>query len=505
VSGLCLDSQQVPHNKNDQVGLGATRLRNFQPRPLQPSTTINRPAELWGAHCNCCLLWASQNHAITASDNEMCGIYASISTGGFRPPSNDLSSLLCNRGPDHLGETQTEVLDDGKTYSLSFTSTVLALRGGNVQVQPFVDDETGSVLCWNGEAWKIESEHISGNDGQKLFDALIQASIQKTPEIAILDVLRSVSGPFAFVFLDKIHGQVYFGRDRLGRRSLLYNTESIPKCVEFASTSRPGDNCWKEVEADAIYQVSFRAQSALQDPSDHLLATSLYSLQRQTWVSSDAKSAVSTSPELEPSASSSLQDGFHNANWGQLPATATFNRSVPNNNDVLTFQSASVKLLKEHLRESLKFRILNVPVPPRLHERSAKVCMAILFSGGLDCTVLARMAHDLLPSDQQIDLLNVAFENPRVVQAAKAPPMKSKKRNKNSQSPSNVAEIEEDKAVAVLTQLTTILSPYESCPDRETGRKSFQELQKVCPGRVWRFVAVRCLFVHSCIGLQKSR
>jgi asparagine synthetase B (glutamine-hydrolysing) len=86
--------------------------------------------------------------------------------------------------------------------------------------------------------------------------------------------------------------------------------------------------------------------------------------------------------------------------------------------------------------------------------------IAVLFSGGLDCTILARLAHDILPINEPVDLLNVAFENPRVAAAL------GKDKTKN------------------------VGSLYESCPDRVTGRAGYAELQRVCPDRLWRFVAV---------------
>lgn len=89
--------------------------------------------------------------------------------------------------------------------------------------------------------------------------------------------------------------------------------------------------------------------------------------------------------------------------------------------------------------------------------------MAVLFSGGLDCTVIARLCHELLGPDEDIDLINVAFENPRVAANAN--------KSKDAQSSEN-------------------FDIYEVCPDRITGRKSFAELQAVCPGRTWRLVAV---------------
>lgn len=227
---------------------------------------------------------------------KMCGIHASISTSCFQPPSSDLKLLLCNRGPDHLGEAQAKIKEDDRTYWLSFTSTVLALRGGHVQGQPFLDEQSGSVLCWNGEAWMIDSEPVVGNDGQKIFELLIQASSQELSsdsDTAILNVLRSIAGPFAFIFFDKIHGQVYCGRDRLGRRSLLYNTESHPSSMEFTSTSDPGHKCWREVEADAIYKLSCTDGSGPKDPDDHLSSTSLIPLQRHLWTLGDPTCSVS--------------------------------------------------------------------------------------------------------------------------------------------------------------------------------------------------------------------
>lgn len=134
---------------------------------------------------------------------------------------------------------------------------------------------------------------------------------------------------------------------------------------------------------------------------------------------------------------------------------------LPSEHYSLSSDSASVHALEVQLKDALRLRLLNIPDPSSsLTPTAAR--LAVLFSGGLDCTVLARMAHDILPIEQSIDLLNVAFENPRVVQAAK----------KNLES-------------------NEVYSFYEACPDRITGRNAFSELQAACPGRSWRFVEVR--------------
>lgn len=119
--------------------------------------------------------------------------------------------------------------------------------------------------------------------------------------------------------------------------------------------------------------------------------------------------------------------------------------------------------------------------------------MAVLFSGGLDCTVLARMAHEIISADQQIDLINVAFENPRVVQAAKNAAISRLHAGKAGKQSEN----QQVKECVVDNDTASSTSAFESCPDRETGRKAFQELQSTCPGRVWRFVAVSSEQCHA--------
>jgi asparagine synthetase B (glutamine-hydrolysing) len=199
-----------------------------------------------------------------------------------------LKQLLCKRGPDHVAEAVSEINKHGAPYYLSFTSTVLALRGGHVTRQPFVDPSTGSIFCWNGEAWKIGSEPVNGNDGQVVFDMLLEAlSAQYSTSESmtkVLNVLKSISGPFAFVFLDRTHERIFFGRDRLGRRSLLYSTDS--DSMEFSSTADSSRGIWQEVEADAIYVLS-PAHGTLVDgtqhPDDILLSSPKLSPQKYDW------------------------------------------------------------------------------------------------------------------------------------------------------------------------------------------------------------------------------
>lgn len=148
------------------------------------------------------------------------------------------------------------------------------------------------------------------------------------------------------------------------------------------------------------------------------------------------------------------------------------------------------------MKQSLRLRLLNIPDPPRA-EGPVKAKMAILFSGGLDCAVLARMAHDILPLEEQIDLLNVAFENPRVVLASKQPPkVKAQRKARQGRHQPGMYEDEVVKEKELVDALPVECppaegdSPFEACPDRMTGRSALKELRQVCPGRKWNFVEV---------------
>ncbi|KAK4125569.1 hypothetical protein N657DRAFT_654199 [Parathielavia appendiculata] len=369
----------------------------------------------------------------------MCGIHATIAPTpslcdlGLPP---ELKRCLVARGPDHFGQVDRQQhipIDgshDGPTeteWSLRFTSTVLALRGDHVARQPLTDPRTGSVLCWNGEAWRVDGRPVEAgeNDGEVVFARLVTASSGGAAGVdAVLEVLRGIEGPFAFVYYDASAGRVFFGRDRLGRRSLL--TASMGGGLALCSVAAPGEDGWREVEADGVYVVTVGEVVP----------------ERHDWAVGDG--AVDF-----------------------VSGIGRFNRALPSGSHPLTKESSSVARLKEQLLESLRLRVLNVPMPSAANVNS-QTRVAVLFSGGLDCSVLARLCHELLALDQGIDLLNVAFENPRVV---------AQLQKENSDLPDF----------------------YEACPDRITGRRSFAELQRVCPGRAFRFVAAHRQQVISLI------
>lgn len=80
-----------------------------------------------------------------------------------------------------------------------------------------------------------------------------------------------------------------------------------------------------------------------------------------------------------------------------------------------------------------------------------------------------------VPKDEPIDLLNVAFENPRKLMSRAhgnvgGLPKRQKRELKREQKNSEHT-----------------LKSY-MVPDRVTGLQELEELRRLCPGRVWNFV-----------------
>jgi asparagine synthetase B (glutamine-hydrolysing) len=232
----------------------------------------------------------------------MCGIYVSVSRKGPIHPNHELRQHLCRRGPDQLGELNTQTSTENGTVSLSFASTVLALRGGHIAVQPLVDPQTGSILCWNGEAWKIGHELVEGNDGEAVLDLLTSStsSLSAFDSVTgVLETIQSISGPFAFVYFDRVHGLSYFGRDCLGRRSLLFNVESINTAVQFSSIAGTTGGSWREVEADGIYVLAISSipihPSLISLPIEYTQSTTFLIYRTRGYVDHSRGDSVSSS------------------------------------------------------------------------------------------------------------------------------------------------------------------------------------------------------------------
>ncbi|KAK4547400.1 hypothetical protein LTR36_001056 [Oleoguttula mirabilis] len=359
----------------------------------------------------------------------MCGIFCAVSCPTPVWPSPEIQQLLEKRGPDSSDRRIFTVTRDTRETRdqpqldtrITFVSTVLSLRGQATVQQPYQVSTSSSTLCWNGEAWAVKGVAPEGNDTAAVFRLLDDAEAAQTPlegtrrldqtsqrAASIARQIAQIAGPYAFVFHDAAHGLLFYGRDFLGRRSLLTKLTEQGDILIASVTDAPVIDGWSEVEADGLYCVDL-----------------LQVLDR-------------------------AGDGGRETPYSRHPVTK------------VSYHSA------EDARHA---PLAAVDLPAASSSIACVPKLAILFSGGLDCSVLARLAHDLIPLPEGIDLLNVAFENPRIHK--------------------HVAEGANSQAT------------YELCPDRATGRTSYAELQRICPGREWRFVAINIPYTETMEHRQK--
>ncbi|CAF5162902.1 unnamed protein product, partial [Rotaria sp. Silwood1] len=123
------------------------------------------------------------------------------------------------RGPDF--QNQYGPISLTSDLYVTFVVSVLALRGYKQQ-QPFIDED-GNILLYNGEIYEGSLQiKPDDNDGVLLSHHLKQCS----NDIDICNLISTLEGCFAFIYFQKKTNSLYYGRDRLGRRSLLYSIEN---------------------------------------------------------------------------------------------------------------------------------------------------------------------------------------------------------------------------------------------------------------------------------------
>jgi asparagine synthetase B (glutamine-hydrolysing) len=197
----------------------------------------------------------------------MCGIFCSLSTKETQP-KQETKDLLKKRGPDSTQihtvcrEVKTQdAVSQPQQQHLTFISTVLSLRGDHVYSQPLIDPATQSVLCWNGEAWKIAGELVSGNDTERVFNMFLQAvrTDYKDASHKLASAAATISGPFAFVFYDAVNARLFFSRDCLGRRSLLQGFEEDGSLKICSLCDGSSSTVFEEVGFAGIYMINLDA------------------------------------------------------------------------------------------------------------------------------------------------------------------------------------------------------------------------------------------------------
>ncbi|KAF0268017.1 hypothetical protein FOG48_02995 [Hanseniaspora uvarum] len=270
------------------------------------------------------------------------------------------SKYVIQRGPNYSG---FKTLNNGRTMLMS---SVLSLRSPFVK-QPI--ENKRFIVQYNGELYNTEI-NIDNNDTKYISDLLNKISFEtEDAEGEIVDVIKSMKGEFAYNIIDTKTSNIYFGRDSIGKRSLSYCF--LEDTNELIVTSCNGS------DIEEVYKKGFV----------NCLNNVIYVYNQNTNVLRDDLKIV------------------------QSPYSVM---------ETVIEEEEEVQKLEKDLYQKLKAscykRLINIH--PLNQKENHKINVGLLFSGGLDCSLILILLCQCIVENNLIDkftlnLLNVAFENPR--------------------------------------------------------------------------------------------
>ncbi|XP_068621321.1 asparagine synthetase domain-containing protein CG17486 isoform X2 [Battus philenor] len=327
---------------------------------------------------------------------------------------------------------------------LFLCGSVLWMQGPNPVEQPLENDR--GVLLFNGDIFDYDWER-NINDTKLIMNKLSNEEVHS--ENQIIDQLKLLKGPFSLIYFDKTKNDLYFTRDRIGRSSLLFH--KTEDSVIISSVLGRNYNCI-EIPAANIVKLNLKTSQITLYPWKNTEKKSLCTL--EDWIHDIQKQQ--NLPDDQYPFEYELTTDFNDEDE-VIQAIETAAKTIDNNILLMKAISENTKIkqtvqsVTKLLEKSVKIRLEKQPNKCKnciKHETSeCKHCtVGILFSGGLDCTILALLADRYVDKGQPIDLINVAF-------------------SLNNKSSYDV-------------------------PDRITGKNSYEELKSICSSRNWVFKEV---------------
>lgn len=346
-----------------------------------------------------------------------------------------------NRGPNHSNVISKSI--NGKF--LLFHATILHHQGAQMGIQPASSEDDNVILMFNGDLYMKD---IAKDESDT--DFLFRQIKNVTNENELIYVLTNLTGPFSIIC--KFGSKIFFARDALGRNSLLFGTDD--DVIFISSVVDPSDpsNEMKVVEVPSlgIYVHDLTTDNFFLHPYKNI---ENHEYHQQQFEMFNQIIPIALEPTLHPRKShkeKSFSFDFADLCVEVDDESQLFDHllSIPEiaevTNEFITRLTNSIKDRIGRVQDRCK----NCKVESSKCDHSK---IGILFSGGVDCSLVAVLTSKLLsPEYESIDLMNVSFE---------------KATNKQAKIDWNV-------------------------PDRITGLETLEELRSLCPNRSWNFVEI---------------
>lgn len=288
----------------------------------------------------------------------------------------------------------------------------------------------------------------------------------------IISVFQEIQGPYSFIYFQKSTNLLYFGRDIIGRHSLLLKADTERNALTLTSVASKEINQIIEVPAIGIFSVNLASSRVNLTcypwrEADLRFTDIIEALETNLGVDIDIKETI-----LESDTSTCLHFHPNIKDLEYLENSPYFESSFKTLEYLL-----ENKEIQERVDRLLQLLCKAVEVRIRKQPKLCTMCIkltlkgenvvcdhakiGILFSGGLDSAILALIADEYIPQNEPIDLINVAFE--KLIHASRKSDIHNGKQG---------------------------VEDRYNVPDRKTGKQTFMELSKICPKRKWNFVEV---------------
>lgn len=487
---------------------------------------------------------------------------------GFGETFSFLKNETVNRGPDYVSPVldysfKIDTKEDSPSVQACFLSTVLSLRVPFTK-QPVIENindlnpnqkipcggcgKAGSLLIqFNGELYNDE---IQGNDtvyfANSIKKSLNTSHVTKDDRVRnISKFMSSLKGEYAFVVTDMQRKEVWFARDAIGRRSLVIHRRKNPSESIQESDKLPSDTVdMSEENEDAETMVEGDIGSGIVISS---VSGGQLSFGKDGLSTEDDFETVEVPAnklfrmDLNTSTIESFSWEFpQDSSEGSLIYPYTLINRKRLSESLQPIQTD--KLLKKYdaytneldniLTQATRRRLKDIPsithkkpildkyikdssfaakgTSAILSDSLPLARVAVLFSGGIDCSLVAHYIAKILKEDEKtsnepIDLLNVAFENPRKAKTRqnqekiKTAAKKKKKNDKKCTSTTSESNNVDSKQVQISSPFD-IDEQYET-PDRSLGRKSWESLSEKYPNL--RFIEINIPYQETLAHKQR--
>lgn len=285
-------------------------------------------------------------------------------------------------------------------------------QGAEICVQPHSFKH--HILLINGDIFTKRDDH-SMSDTEWLIRRINECNDN---EIELLEIFRSLEGPYSIVYMNQNTKQLYFLRDVLGRQSLLLarnNDGDIILSSVLAASKRNFSRC-VELLPHGIFCMNLETENIYLHPWQSLNDEKLDQM-RDLHEIFDKHIEIKSIVESPWLVKDLTDDSSHSYNFEDIlkdyiknSSEEIFNRLL----DKCEISSVCDEIIMR-LENSLSDRISATPSLCReCLKLNCNECdharIGILFSGGIDCSILAVLTDKILDSKQPIDLINVSFE-----------------------------------------------------------------------------------------------